>query len=507
MNYYMGIDLGGTMAKAAIFDRHGNEIAVGEKKLKILYPGKDMAERDIMETKEAVYSVIEKALRHSKIDSAGIKGIGVTGQANGLYLFDRHGNPVRNAILSSDTRAKKYVKKWTEDGTWKKLLPKIRQQIWAGTVPALLAWLKEYEPDTLEKTDVIVTAKDYVRYLLTGEFAIEVTEASGIASMDQTKGILTEEIYEALGISEYLGRIPARILDCTEISGRVTAECARLTGLKEGTPVAGGQIDTGASIISAGVTKENQLGIIVGTWGINSIVKHQPVVDENIFMVYKYCIPDMYCVMEGSSTSATNLEWFIENYMKDVEPGRVYDVCNELVSSSDYRDTVLFLPFLYGSNAGLDAKAAFIGLGARHGRREMLRAIYEGVAFCHKYHIDRLLGFVDSIDVVRMAGGAARSPVWMQMFSDILGLPVEISKAKELGAMGVAMEAAVGTGLFADIAEAAEHWVKIKAVYYPDPEKETYYRKKYEAYKKLIDNLSGVWKDVDLLQCAPCSTA
>ena len=129
----------------------------------------------------------------------------------------------------------------------------------------------------------------------------------------------------------------------------------------------------------------------------------------------------------------------------------------------------------------------------------MLRAIYEGVAFCHKYHIEKLYGYVDSIDVVRMAGGAARSAVWMQMFSDILGLPVEVSKAEELGAMGVALEAAVGTGLFGSITEAAEQWVKIKAVYYPDIEKSEYYNKKYEIYKKIVECLSNVWKDVDRL--------
>lgn len=500
MNYYMGIDMGGTMVKAAIFDQNGEEIAVSEHKLRIIYPGKGMAERDITEAKNATYEVIRGAIWTSGIDSADIKGIGVTGQANGLYMLDGQGIPVRNAILSSDMRAKEYIKRWTTDGTWKRILPKIRQQIWAGTVPALIAWLLDHEPESLDRAEVIVTAKDYVRYLLTGEFALEITEASGIASMDQEKEVITQEIYRELGIEKCLSRLPKRILGCTEISGGVTEECARLTGLLKGTPVVGGQMDTGASIISAGVTKENQLGIIVGTWGINSIVKHKPVVDENIFMVYKYCIPGMYCVMEGSSTSATNLEWFIDNFMKDIDSGQIYDLCNQFVEESDYQDTVIFLPFLYGSNVGLDAKAAFVGLEARHGRGEILRAIYEGVVFCHRYHIDKLMGYVDAVDVVRMAGGAARSAVWMQMFSDILGLPVEVSKATELGAMGVAMEAAVGTGLFASIREAADRWVKIKAVYHPDLEKTKYYQSKYKVYKQIIDDLSCTWKDMDELK-------
>lgn len=496
----MGIDIGGTMVKAAVFNRDGEEVAVSEHKLKVIHPGKDKVERDINDATKAVYAVITDVIRKSGIDSAGIRGIGVTGQANGLYMFDSDGKPVHNAILSSDMRAKEYVRKWALDGTWKKILPKIRQQVWAGNVPALIAWFKEQEPEVLKKAQVVCTAKDYVRYLLTGEFALEETEASGIASMDQDAGEITEEIYEAFGIEEYRKLLPGKILGCTEIAGGVTAECAEKTGLREGTPVVGGQMDTGACIISAGVTEENQLGIIVGTWGINSIIKKQPVTDENIFMVYRYCIPDMYCVMEGSSTSATNQEWFIDNFIRDASDEEVYNVCNKLVADADYQDTVLFLPFLYGSNVGLDAKAAFVGLEGRHGKKEMLRAIYEGVAFCHKYHIERLQGYIRSLDVVRMAGGAARSSVWMQMFSDILGVPVEISKASELGAMGVAMEAAVGTGLFRDLREAAEKWVKIKAVYHPEPKRTQYYKRKYEVYKKIIDDLSGTWKSIELLK-------
>lgn len=219
MNYYMGIDMGGTMVKAAIFDQTGEEIAVSEHKLRIIYPGKGMAERDITEAKNATYEVIRGAIWISGIDSADIKGIGVTGQANGLYMLDGQGIPVRNAILSSDMRAKEYIKRWTTDGTWKRILPKIRQQIWAGTVPALIAWLLDHELESLDRAEVIVTAKDYVRYLLTGEFALEITEASGIASMDQEKEVITQEIYRELGIEKCLSRLPKRILGCTEISG------------------------------------------------------------------------------------------------------------------------------------------------------------------------------------------------------------------------------------------------------------------------------------------------
>jgi L-xylulokinase len=495
----MGIDMGGTMVKAAVFDTSGREIATSSRKLAILYPGKDMNERDIGTAELMTYEVIGEVLRKSGVDAGDVLGIGVTGQANGAYMLDGNGKPTHDAVLSGDLRAKNYIKKWYADGTYERLLPKIRQDIWAGNVPAVIAWFKDNDRATLERTKTIVTAKDYVRYLLTGEFCLEITEASAIASMDPTGGRFTEELSSAYGLAEYGDRLPGRIAGCTEITGHVTEECAAKTGLREGTPVVGGQIDTGASIISVGVTDENKLGIIVGTWGINAVISREPVVSPDIFMVYHYCIPGYYEIMEGSSTSATNLEWIIESFMGREDGSRIYDKCNELVERAPYRDTVLFLPFLYGTNVNIDAKSAFIGLKGNHGLEHMVRAIYEGVVFCHLYHIERLLKFTPMPEVIRMAGGATRSTTWMQTFADVLGVSVEVSEANELGAMGVALLAGVGTGVFSSVTEAAEACARIKARYSPDPVKHEYYVKKYAAYKALIEATDPIWGMIDEL--------
>ena len=499
MNYYMGIDMGGTMVKAALYDETGHEAGVSGEKLTVLYPRKDMNERSITDAGAATYRVIKDVIQKTAVNPGDIKGVGVTGQGNGLYLFDAEGNPVRNCILSSDSRARDYVARWQNDGTWKSILPRIRQQIWPGSTPMIMRWLKDNERASLDQARYAVTAKEYVRYLLTGDFMLEVTECSAIASMDQEKGRITEEVYGAYGLADYLHLFPEKILDCTEIGGTVSKECAGQTGLVEGTPVVGGAMDTGASTLSCGVTEENQLGIIVGSWGINSIVKHEPVTDENIFIVYKYCIPGMYCLLEGSPTSTTNQEWFIENFVKDSGETDVYAACTKMVEETPYRDAVMFLPFLYGSNVSVNAKAVFMGLSGGHGRAEMLRALYEGVVFCHQYHIDKLSPYIDHVDAVRMAGGAARSKVWMQMFSDILDKPVEISRTQELGAMGAAMLAAVGTGAFSDLRTIADKFVQIRDVYKPDPEKHAYYEKKYDIYKRTLNALAPLWRDLDML--------
>jgi L-xylulokinase len=495
----MGIDMGGTMVKAALFDLEGNELATRGKRLAILYPGKDMNERGIEDAEKMTYEAIREALDASGVDPSEILGIGVTGQANGAYMFDESGKPVHNAVLSGDMRAKNYIKKWYADGTFKKVLPKIRQSIWAGNVPAIIAWFKDNDKATLDRAKTIVTAKDFVRYLLTGVFCLEITEASAIAGMDQNLGAITEEIFSAYGISEYLDRLPKKIAACTEIAGYVTEDCARKTGLKAGTPVVGGQMDTGASLVSVGITDESRWGIIVGTWGINAFLNKTPVVSPDIFMVYHYCVDEFWKFMEGSSTSAVNLEWFIDSFLNRGE-GHIYEKCDHMAEAAPWKDMIIFLPFLYGTNVNIDSKAAFIGLKGDHTPAAMVRAIYEGVIFCHWYHLERLQKFAPMPRMIRMAGGAARSKTWMQMFADILGVSVEVPEAEELGALGVAMLAGVGVGVYKNVVEAAEICTKISARYEPDPEKHAYYEKKYSVYKAIINALDPVWEMVDALR-------
>ncbi len=499
MKYLMGIDMGGTMVKAALFDRTGREVSNHAERLTVLYPGKDMNERNLEEAECMTYKAIRLAIQESGIAPDDIAGIGVTGQANGLYLFDENGKPTHDAVLSGDLRAKNYIKKWYADGAFHRVLPKIQQTIWAGNVPAVIAWFKDNDRATLDRTSTVVTAKDYVRYLLTGEFVMEITEASGIACLDRTTNTFSEYVFREFDIEDQLRLFPKRIVKCSEIAGYVTAACAQITGLREGTPVVGGQIDTGASILSVGVADESKLGIIVGTWGINAFVTKNPIVSENVFMTFYYPIPASPIeAIEGSSTSAVNLEWFIDTYMDRANEANIYETCNKLVEKAPYRDTVLFLPFLYGTNVNIDAKSAFIGLKGNHGPAEMLRAIYEGVVFCHLYHIERLLKFIDMPDIVRMAGGATRSATWMQLFADVLGTRVEVSAANELGALGAAMLAGVGVGEYSDINEAVKLCTgTLRAVYQPDEEKHTYYAKKYAAYKAVIDALDPVWERID----------
>ena len=498
MAYLMGIDIGGTMVKAAIYDMDGKEIAVHGEKLIVTYPGHGMTERDMHEVRDMSFLSIKKAIEKSGIrDPKEILAVGMTGQGNGAYMVDEQGEPVWGGILSSDARSKDYLKTWYADGTFDRIFPKIRKLLWTGQTSPIVAWFKDHHPEILKKTKYVGSVKDYVRFLLTGVFCCEITETSSWNVVDMQTAQYDDALFEELGLSEYKHIFPP-IIDSCEAGGTVTAEAANLCGLAEGTPVAGGLFDVSASILSAGVVDEGQLGIIVGSWGINSILKKELCDDKQLFMQYFYGLPGYLSYMEGSSTSASTQEWFIDVFMERDKD--VYATYGQMVEETPYRDTVFFLPFVSASNVNIDAKAAFIGLQGEHTKAHMMRALFEGVVFCHHMHIDRLLPHCEKPSVVRMAGGATRSKVWMQMFADILGLKVEISEAEELGAMGAALCAGVCAGVFDDLKEAAKKWVKIKAVYEPDMDKHAYYRKKYDTYCAIIDAMDPVWSQIEDLK-------
>ena len=233
----------------------------------------------------------------------------------------------------------------------------------------------------------------------------------------------------------------------------VTARAAAETGLKPGTPVAGGLFDITACAIGTGITHPDKLCLIAGSWSINEYISPAPVQDHELFMTSAYCIPGFWLITEASATSASNLEWVVSELMAgerteaQTRGGSVFDAVNLMVEGIAPGDSdVLFLPFLYGSNAGPKASAGFLGLHGWHGKAHMLRAVYEGVVFSHKTHVDRLLGHRGGAQAARIAGGAAKSEVWVQMFADVLQLPIELTDCEELGAMGAAMCAGVGVG-------------------------------------------------------------
>jgi L-xylulokinase len=501
--YFMGIDNGVTVTKAAIYDLEGREIGVYSSKTTTFKPQPGFFERNLHEVWEANVQAISTVMKTTGITADDILAVAVTGHGNGIYLVDAQGAPIYHGILSTDSRTKDYTNKWLADGTFERVLPKTMQALWPGQPNALLAWLKDHEPDVFKKIRWVFMCKDYIRYCLTGEAYAEITDMSGTSLLNVRDVAYDRELLQAFGIEDCAELLPP-LKYSAEICGYVTKAAAAKTGLKEGTPVAGGLFDIDACAIATGITSEDKLCLVAGSWCNNQYISKTPVVSKALFMTSIYCMPGYWLVLEGSATSASNLEWFVteffgeERKQSEAQGSSVYDLCNKLVASTSPEDAqVIFIPFLYGTNAGADvnAKACFLGLTGWHTRAHVLRAVYEGIVFSHKSHIEKLLPFREMPKAARIAGGAARSPVWLQIFADVLQIPIEVTTGTELGTLGAAICAGVATQQFESFERAAEKMVQVSQTYTPDPEKKALYEKKYATYRKTIETLNPVWKN------------
>ena len=506
MHYFIGLDNGGTTTKAAIFDEKGTQLGVCSMETAMLTPKADFVERDMEEMWDANCAVIKGVLEKTGISGEDIAGLGICGHGKGLYLWGKDGKPARNGVISTDNRAYKYVDRWKSDGTEDKVFERSCQHIMNCQPVALLAWIKDNEPEVYSNIGYVFECKDYVRFRLTGEARAEITDYSGANLLNLKTRSYDRELMKLFGIEEIMDALPP-LVRADEVAGYVTKEAAGKTGLKEGTPVVGGFFDINACAVASGVISPDLICMIAGTWSINEYIRKEPVLDGKVLMNSLFCLPEYYLIEESSPTSAGNNEWFVKQLLPELrsqlkaEGGSIYETVNEWVEEIGPDTFVpMFLPFLMASNVHPNAKGSFVGLNVSHTRKHMARSVYEGIAFCHRYHLDKLLATRDEAPkAIRLSGGAAKSKVWTQMFADIMKLPVETVEADEAGALGCAIAAASATGVYDSLTAAIENMTRIKAAVQPDESRFAIYDKKYHLYKRTIECLDGLWDEMQEL--------
>ncbi len=489
-DYLVGLDNGGTKTKCAVFDLEGNEIGTGSGELPLETPREGWTERDA----EAVWRVnvqaVREALERAGIDPGAVIGVGLTGYGNGACFTDGRGEAVYPCIVSTDSRASGYLEQWEKDGTMQAVYERTWQKIWDAQPAALIPWFRDHNPEVLEKASYVLDIKDYIRCRLTGSICGEITAASSGCLMNIRTLQYDREIFRLLGIEKYYGINPPCV-GSTDISGYITKEAAELTGLPEGIPVSGGYFDIDAGALASGVTDEETLCLIAGTWSINEYITKDLESGYGKFSNTAGYLPGWYVVEDSSPTSAGNLEWFLQSFLKNEKKqygDRLYEICNGKVESVAPEDSdLIFVPYVYASATNPRAKGMFLGMSAYHGTEHLLRAVYEGVAFSTAFHVERLIrGRGVNYRTARFSGGASRSSAWTQMVCDILQIPVEVPKASELSAMGAAMSAGIACGAFRDPQEAVSKMVRIDRRYEPCREKAEIYRRKLENYKRAV---------------------
>ena len=504
--YLLGIDNGNTISKAAIFDLAGREIQVCSRQVKSDFPHKGWTERSMDELWQSTAAAVKEALDKSGIKPEQIMGIGTTGHGNGIYLIDKEGKPARAGIQSLDTRAADIVDDWNRSNLHDNVFPFTTQALWPAQPNALLAWIKQNEPEVYQRIGAVLMVKDYIRYCLTGEVASDFTDMSGTSLMDVRNKCYSDELLNYYDLADIRSALP-KIINSFDIAGKVTAEAARATGLAEGTPVVGGLFDVDASALGSGVHQPGQVCIIAGTWSINEIVTADPIIDPGLFMTSIYTVPDLWLTIEASATSATNLEWFVTQFCAEEKAEAdkrgisVYDVCSEMVDSLPPGGSdIIFHPFLFGSNVQASARSGFYGIAGWHTKAHLLRSLYEGVVFGHLSHFEKLRDASSQVDVARLSGGGAHSPVWTQIFSDTLQLPMEVPDGIEIGARGAAMSAGIGVGVYKDHADAVSTAVKVNRRQEPNSEATPFYLERYAEYKNLLECMQEPWDRLSRLK-------
>ncbi|GHC60342.1 FGGY-family carbohydrate kinase [Neogemmobacter tilapiae] len=490
----LGIDIGNTVVKAVLFDQAGRQIARHGVDGVTLKPAPGMVERPVAELWANARAAIAGCLDKAGADPGQIAAIGLAGHGNGLYLLDKAGQPLLG-IQSLDTRAAGLATE-LDERAGAALHDICLQRPWPSQTPVLLAWLKTHRPEIYAQAGTLCFAKDIVSWQLTGVRSSDVSDMSGAGMLHLPEARYDADLMALYGLAEAMPLLPP-LLQPTDTVGHVTQDAAQTTGLRVGTPVVAGFFDVVASALGSGVVQPGQASVVLGSWSVNQVFAKAPLRDPRLFMVTAFG-PERFANMDNSATSAANLEWYVRTL---IERGGHHDdpfaQVNALVGQAPVAaDDPLFHPFLYGSRQGAHRRGNFFGLAGWHDEGYLLRALYEGVAFEHRRHLAVLRAAGAEISTVVLSGGGTRSSYWPQMMADVLGLSVTLGQAEETGALGGAMAAAVGAGLYPDLENAVAAMTQTRASLSPDPERQALHDRRYALWTHLTTAMEPLWSNL-----------
>ncbi|UHD44032.1 xylulokinase [Aureimonas altamirensis] len=451
----LGIDIGTSGCKALVLDLDGTPIASATATYPLARPRPGWTEQDPALWVDGARKAVAEALAAS--GRTQIRCIGLSGQMHGLVALDEGHRVLRPALLWNDQRNGAECAEITERaGGLEALLAATNNRMLIGYTGGKIVWMRENEPELFARMTCMLNPKDYLRLVLSGEVATEVSDASGTGLFD------TRRRQWALELTERIGLDPALLPPCHEssvISARVSASAARLFGLPEGTPIAGGGGDSVIQTIGSGVIAPGELQTTIGTAGILAAALDRPVDNpDGRLQIFCNVAPEKWHCMGVSLNAGGAMSWLRETLWPDDEPA-FEAIVEEAASSPTGARGLLFLPYLYGERCphpDPSARAAFVGLTAHHGRPDMARSVMEGVAyaFADMHRLMAPLG-MDS-GLVKASGGGARAPLWRQMQADLFGCDVVTTQgAAEGAAYGAALVAGVGIGVWPDAQTAA----------------------------------------------------
>jgi len=498
MKYFLGIDSGTSGVKAIVVGEDGSSAGVGYEEIDVITEKPMWAEQNPAEWWEACKKAIKEAVHASGLGKE-IYGIGVTGQMLGSTLLDKDSNTIGNCIIWLDQRAVAEVDWIKETAGMEFLLQKTSNIPLTGYWAPKLMWVKKHQPELFEQIAQVIFPKDYIKFKLTGEISLDVTDASGSYLFDVANRKWSDEMFELCGLPRDI--VSDNVLESQDVAGYLRKDIAEELGLTPNIPVVGGAGDQPACGLGSGVYKEGIVSATIGTSGVVYAAANKPIPDVNQAAALSFChsVPDTWCLFGCTLAAGGSFKWLRDTFFADQrdamkkEGKDVYSLMTNLASNANVgSEGLVFLPYLNGERTPYPdpyAKGVFLGLSYRHGLNEVSRSVMEGVTFSLRDTIELLRDANVSVSEVRASGGGAKSKLWLQMQADIYDASIVTTNVSETGCVGAAMLAAIGANHFKDAEEACSQIIKPISVTEPNHDQVVMYEDFYQTYRSLYGTL------------------
>ena len=487
--WFLGMDIGTGGTRAVLVNEQGRVVSsASEEHAPFRTPHPGWAEQDPEDWWRAALAAIRAALASAPEPREPIAGVGLTGQMHGAVFLDKDGKVLRPSLIWCDTRTQPQCDWLTKEIGYDRLIELTCNPALPNFTLTKLLWVKEHEPEIYAKTAHILCPKDYVRFRLTGKYAIDVQEASGTLLLDVTHRRWSAEVAAAAGVP--LEWLPD-LFESSQVCAIIAPEAASLTGLTAGIPVVAGAGDQGAGAVGMGILQPGSVSATIGTSGVVFAATAEPIKDpKGRLHTFCHAVPGRWHVMGVTQSAGLSFRWLKETFLS----GSSYDTLTAAAAQIPAGSEGLeWAPYLLGERTPhLDplVRAAFTGISTNHTAAHFTRAVLEGVAYSLQDTFTLFAALGIPVSGIRLGGGGARGPLWRQIQAGVYGHAVEILTAEEGGAFGAALMAGVGAGAWADLDAACATAIHVAERIAPDPSWTEAYAAGYAKWQKLYPALA-----------------
>ena len=509
MSVFVGIDIGTSGTKTLAINEKGRILAVATAEYPSYHPRPLWSEQDPEDWWKATVKTIRAVVKKGRLKPADVKAIGLSGQMHGSVFLDRKDCVVRRAILWNDQRtAAECEEIERRAGGRRKLIRMVANPALPGFTAPKILWLRNHEPRHFDRTRKILLPKDEIRRRLTGEYATEVSDASGMLLLDVARRRWSKPLLSALELDRELF---AKCYESEDVTGTLTREAAKKLGLSTDCIVVGGAGDCAAGAVGNGIVRRGALSTSIGTSGVVFVHSDKAKVDpQGRLHTFCHAVRGKWHMMGVSLSAGGSLQWF-RNHLcaNDIAQARrkkvdVYDLLTREASRvAPGSEGLFFLPYLSGErtpHADPDARGCFIGITLAHGRGHLVRAIMEGVTFALRDSLEIIRALGVPVRQIRASGGGARSRLWRQIQADVLGQKVVTINVDEGAAYGVALLAAVGSGAYKSIEEACKATIRVVDETPLESAARKHYDRGFPIYQRLYRSLRDDFKSIAALE-------